>query len=249
MKLRTKILSGFLILAVMLACAGVLSIFELLSIGSSVKMLISDNYKSIIAAKAMIDALETEDSGVLLMVSGKWQKGRETAEQGDRAFRKAFEIAKNNITIPGEDRCVDRIASHYQTYRDLWMGPLAQPEAQRTLDWYFDGIHGALQNARQSVEALMMLNDETLYRTASDLQNRAQRAIMPGIVAILSALIFVVVFNYFINYYVVRPIKALAREVTNSVRLRGPINIEVETRDEIHDLASAIKKLATERPR
>jgi len=54
MKIRTKILLGFLILSVMLAIAGAYSIYELTSIGSSVQQLLDDNYQSITAAKNSI---------------------------------------------------------------------------------------------------------------------------------------------------------------------------------------------------
>jgi HAMP domain-containing protein len=244
MKLRLKILLGFLILATMLACAGVVSIYELLSIGSSVNRLLSENYQSIIATKTMMEALEREDSGVLLLLSGKWQRGRETIESGDRAFRQSFETAKNNITIPGENEYVDRIALKYQVFKDLWLEPVAGTEKEHNLDWYFEEIHEAFQAAKGSVEELMMLNDKTMYQMASGLHNRANRAIMPGIVAILSSLVFVIVFNYFINYYVVKPINMLIHAVRDNVKTGAPLNIEIETKDELHDLASAIRDLA-----
>ena len=247
MKLRIKILSGFLILAIMLACAGIVSIYELLSIGSSVKRLLSDNYKSINAAKTIIEALEREDSGVLLVLSGKWQKGSETIESGDRAFQQAFETAKNNLTIPGENEYVDRLSSKYQAYKALWMEPMTGTKREHNLDWYFEEVHEAFQAAKKSAEELMMLNDDTMYQTASNLQNRATRAIMPGIVAILSSLVFVIIFNYFINYYVVKPINILAQAVRDNIKTGAPLNIDIETKDELHDLASAIKVLAAER--
>jgi HAMP domain-containing protein len=220
MRLRIKILSGFFILATMLACAGLLSIYELLSIGASVNRLLSDNYKSINAAKTMIEALEREDSGVLLVLSGKWENGRETIESGDLAFQKA-----------------------------LWMEPLAGTKKEHNLDWYFEEIHGAFQTAKQSVEELMVLNDETMYLTASSLRNRANRAVMPGIVAIVSSLVFVLIFDYFINYFVIKPINILAQEAKNSIRTREPLKIDIETKDELRDLASAIQELASSRQR
>ena len=247
MRLRVKILSGFLILATMLACAGLVSIYELQSMGSSVNRLLNDNYASVNAAKTMIEALEREDSGVLLVLYGEWQKGRGTIELGDQAFQQAFKTAKNNITIPGENKYVDRIASKYQAYKDLWMESGDGASKEQSLDWYYEEMHEAFQAAKKSVEELMMLNDETMYQTATDLRNRANRAIMPGIVAILSSLLFVLIFNYFVNYYVVKPINLLVRGVRENVATGKPLNIDIETKDELHDLASAIKELAAER--
>ena len=249
MKLRAKILSGFVILATMLACAGILSIYELLSIGSSVNRLLNDNYKSINAARTMIEALEREDSGVLLVLSGKWQKGRETIELGDDTFHQAFSIAQNNLTIPDENKYVDRIASNYRQYKALWIESLAGEIKEYDLDWYFEKMHGAFLNTKKSVEELIVLNDETMYKTASSLHNRANRAIMPGIVAIVSSLVFVAIFTYFINYYVIKPINMITRKVRDSIPKKELLKISVESHDELHDLVSAIEEFALTRNR
>jgi len=247
MKLRMKILSGFLILATMLACAGMLSIYELQSIGSSVNKLLSDNYKSIDAAKTMIEALEREDSGILLVLSGKLQEGKGTIESGDSAFQQALQTAKNNITIQDENKYVNDVASKYQIYKALWIESLTGAREERDLDWYFEEGHKAFQDAKASVNELMVLNDEAMYLTASHLYNRANRAVMPGIVAVLSSLVFVLVFNYLINYYVIKPITILVQEVQDTIKTGKPLSVNIETKDEIRDLASSIERLAAAR--
>jgi hypothetical protein len=102
MSLRFKILSGFLILALMLAIAGIWSIYELNSIGTSVQELLDDNYRSIKAAEMMTEALERQDSGILLLLLGKWEEGRRILDSADNLFEKGYQIAENNLTIPGE---------------------------------------------------------------------------------------------------------------------------------------------------
>ena len=94
MGLRLKILSGFLILTMMLAVAGVWSIYELTTVGTSVQRLLDDNYKSINAGKMMIEALEREDSAVLLLLSGKWNQGRSIIESADEVFQRGFTVSQ-----------------------------------------------------------------------------------------------------------------------------------------------------------
>jgi hypothetical protein len=248
MKLQAKILSGFLILAAMLACAGMLSIHELRSIGSSVNRLLNDNYRSVNAAKTMLEALEMENSGVLLALSGKWQQGHASISAGDRMFQQAFETARNNLTVPGEGDSVGAIASAYAEYRRLWTQALEERGGDPPLDRYFDRFHEQYTAARTSVDALMKLNEESLYLTASSLHSRANRAIMPGIVAIVSSLVFVLIFNSFINYYVIRPIVSLTREIRGSTRSGAPLTLKIESRDELRDLAAAVRDLSIGRP-
>jgi HAMP domain-containing protein len=243
MGLRLKILSGFLILSAMLFVAGAWSIREVASVGTSVQKILDDNYKSINAAKMMIEALERQDSGVLLLLSGKWGEGRSIIQSADQAFLRGFHIAKNNITVPGEEAQIEDIQSRYKAYKDLWMQPISGTKVQGDLNWYFEGIHQAFMDAKASVDKLMALNDRTMYRTASDLKERAHRATMPGVVAILAALIFSLVFNYFIHIYVVNPIISITRGIQRFLETREPFQVQVETRDEIARLASSLSDL------
>jgi methyl-accepting chemotaxis protein len=243
MSLRYKILSGFLILAIMLGTAGGVSIVEFNKISHSVQSLLDDNYKSISAAKNMIEALEREDSGVLILMSGEWEKGRSTLKTADDDFTAAFSVAKNNITVSGEQACISAIDQTYGRFKALWERPIVDTGRQGNLSWYFTQAHPAFLDAKTVVNQLMTLNDRAMYLTASELKARAGRAIMPGIVAIVSALIFAVIFNFFINLYVIRPILKLISAIRDFMKTGEMIRFQVDTRDEIYKLTESIREL------
>jgi predicted PurR-regulated permease PerM len=246
MGLRTKILAGFLILTMMLAVAGIWSIYELTTVGTSVQRLLDDNYKSINAGKTMIEALERDDSGVLLLLSGKWEQGRAIIESADNLFQQGFKIAQSNVTIPGESTYVDAIDSRYKVYKDLWIKPIVDTSKEGNLSWYFQEVHQGFLNVKLSVEKLIALNDQTMYQTATDLKNRAHRAIMPGIVAILAALVFTVIFNFLINYYVVSPIIRTTKGIQKFMETGEPLRVDVETEDELLHLVASIQRLVAQ---
>lgn len=244
MKLRMKIMSGFLILVIMLAVAGIFSIYELLSISSSVQSLLDDNYKSIDEAKKMIEALESEDSGLLLIISGKRTEGRQMIEKADTIFQSALDTAKRNCTTTKELETADDISLEYKTYKALWADSLLGTHDNYGMDWYFEHSRSTFEAVKTLVNELMALNDAIMYQTASDLKNRMNRIIMPGIVAIVSALVFAFLFNYFINHYFVNPIISITNEVQNILKTGNPSSIEIETDDELKTLASAIHDLS-----
>ena len=246
MGVRAKILSGFLILAVMLFLAGAWSIYELSKIGTSVQKLLDDNYKSIDAAQLMTEALEREDSAILLLLSGNWKEGREIIKSADLSFRKAFQTAKNNVTIPGEKACLDEIEKTYRIFKRLWDKPIVETKREGNLTWYFQEVNPSFLNVKLAVEKLMALNDQVMYQTASNLKNRAHRAVMPGVVAILSALIFTLLFNYFVNYYLVSPIIKITKEIQKCLKTNEPFEVKIETKDELNLLASALQELVAQ---
>jgi len=245
MKLRLKILSGFIILTLMLTVAAVWSIYELKSIGVSVNELLQDNYKSIDAAKSMAEALEREDSGVLLLILGKWEEGREIIQSADKQFQAEFEIAANNITIDGEIEFIKEIQTKYKAYKDKWRKPIVGTSKEGDIGWYFEEVHKSFLDVKNSVAKLMDLNDETMFSTASNLRNKANRAIMPAIVAILSALIFSFMFNYFVNYYFVTPIVKITSGIKEFIEKRKPYSVQIKSKDELTELSSSISTLCS----
>ena len=189
MGIRAKIMSGFLILATMLLVAGAWSIYELKNIGISAQIILDENYKSIDAAKVMIEALEREDSAVLLLLLGKRDEGMDILKVADGNFQKALEIARNNITIPGERNYVDAIEKSYASYRKLWQ-PFTGVGYRGNLNLYFQEVNPTFITVKTAVTELMSLNHRAMYQTASYVEGRAHRATMPGIIAIAAAFIF-----------------------------------------------------------
>jgi methyl-accepting chemotaxis protein len=243
MGLRTKMLFGFTILTAMLFIAGVWSFYELRSMGSSVQKVLDENYRTVHAAKMMNEALERQDSGVLLLLLGRSEEGRATIRSGDEFFQKGFDVARNNIAIKGEQDYLDAIETKYKTYKNFLMKLAAGTEREADLPWYFQEVHKAFLNAKAAVTALTELNEKSMYQTASALNGRAHRAIMPGLVAILSALVFTLVFNYFVNLYVVTPIIKVTKGIRKFIETREPVDIEVEGKDELADLVSSVQDL------
>ncbi|MFZ7110172.1 MAG: hypothetical protein ACOWYE_00680 [Desulfatiglandales bacterium] len=243
MKLRVKILSGFMILALMLLIAGAWSIYQLNLIGVSVQRLLDDNYKSIKASNAMLQAVEREDSAVLLLLMGKWEEGRKILKSAQEAFVDGFEIAQNNLTVPGEKDYVDHIKAKHEFFSALWAKPIVDTEKEGDLNWYFTTMHKAFLDLKSSINELKTLNEEALYQTASGLKSRANRAVVPGTVAIVSALLFSLIFSYLVNLFMVSPIIRITRAIEDFTRKGMPFDVQVETSDEIRDLSVALSAL------
>jgi methyl-accepting chemotaxis protein len=227
----------------MLLIAGVMSIIEFSSISSSVQDLLEENYKSINAAKEMIEALEREDSGILLLLLGDWDEGRKTILEADSIFITAFNVAENNITIENEIMYVSDIEQKYMDFKKHWERPIVGTQKEGNINWYTYEVHPAFLEVKTAVKELMTFNDRTMYETSSILRNRARRSITPGIVAIISAILFSLMFNFFVNLYVITPIIKMTKGIKDYLQYKKPFNVETETNDEIADLANSLKNL------
>ncbi|MFH1566859.1 MAG: hypothetical protein ABIL09_02595 [Gemmatimonadota bacterium] len=243
MRLRPKILSGFIILALMLLVAGAWSVHELNQVGSSVQSLLEDNYRSIEAAKTMMEAVERQDSAVLLLMHGRWDEGRGILTAADSLFSAKLAFADGNITVAGERECLDSLRLHYAAYRQLWQRPIVDTAREGNLRWYFEVVHDAFSRTKADIVRLMGLNDASMYGAATELEARAHRAVMPGIIAIVAALVFTALFNFFINYYVIGPIVRITRAARAARDRRAPIAVTIDSDDELRDLAAAVADL------
>ena len=243
MGLRSKFLSGFLILAAMLVVAGVWSIYELKNIGQSVQTLLDENYRSIHAAKSMTEALERQDSALLLLLLGKEEEGRSILASAEESFSQAFVVAQNNITIPGEENIIGTINSAYNAYRQLLVHSPGEKFPDGGLNWYFEDVHAHFLLVKAAVADLMDLNDRTMYTTARNLEGRAHRATMPGIIAIVSAVLFSLLFSFLVNIYVVTPIIRITEAIKEYLEREKPFAVKIETEDELSLLAASIQNL------
>lgn len=241
--LKLKIFASFMLLIIMLAVAGTISIVEFRWLSNSVHGLIQDNYKSIEASKTMIVTLEREDSGILLLLLGELQEGRETLKSADSLFNIAFQTAKSNLTENNEALYIKNIETAYQAYKSSWERPIVDTDRQGNILWYKNDIHTKFLDTKNAIIELMSLNQSSMYKEVSELKEKSKRAIMPGIVSIVAALIFSLLLNFFITKYFVNPISELADAVNNFRDGDRKLQSNIKSNDEIKKLEVAISNL------
>lgn len=243
MKIRLKILSGFLVIVAMLTIAAVFGIYEFRKLSHSVDSLLSDNYTSIVACSNMLEGLEREDSGVLLFLMGQKDMGLAAIAEGDSIFTRSLQIVQNNITESNEEASINEIILQYSRYRQLLEILKTNDTVTSQMEWFTLAVNPVFKEVKTSIKSLMMLNQTSMFNESFQLQEKAQRAVMPGFVAVVAALLFAIVFNFFINYYFVSPIVRLIRAVNNYRPMGKEIDANIETNDELKMLEVAIREL------
>ena len=114
--LRKKILIGYGITLAVAMVVFLWAFVNLLRLGHASDAILSENYRSILAAENMIDAIERQDSGTLLIISGYEDDGLKQFRSSESLFLQWLGRAKDNITIEGEDKIINSIDTGYSSY-------------------------------------------------------------------------------------------------------------------------------------
>lgn len=241
--IKRKILLGFVIVIAMLATAGGVSIYEFVRITDLVKSMIKDNYKTIQSGRVMLESLERRDSGVLLLLLGQYDEGSRILKSADSTFREAMEIAENNITEVDEEVYISAIKDSYTAYSNA-INRAEIHDSTGLLAWYQLVVHKAFYEAKTRVNDLINLNQDAMFKESTQLEQQSRRAMMPGIVAICAALIFLLLLNFFISRYFVKPILKLIDHIHQHDNHHSNLRLtDIDSEDEIGELAKAIDGL------
>jgi methyl-accepting chemotaxis protein len=241
MGIRGKMLMGFLILVFMLFASGALSVFELTKLGRTVKGLITDNYKSIAYSKAMLEALEVQEKSVLVYISSSDKLNVEVFTQSHNLAQLYLDSAKMNLTVSNEKLYIDSIAKSYKVFNSSTLSFIESDSVN--LARYLNLVHPRYIEVTHHVKQLMTINQSALYSTAAYLEASAQRVVMPGLIVILTSIIFTLVFIYLVNHFFVSPIIKLTKGINDFVKFQKPFDVPLETKDELSSLKESIVNL------
>lgn len=247
MTLKRKILIGYGVAFALMGLVIVWAVTNLVSLGKATDAILSENYRSILAAENMVDALERQDSGMLLLFLGDAGKGIAQFRENEAVFLEWLARAKDNITISGEAQLVQAIEADYATYRNQFSAltdfretPKAAPESTD----YHQTVYPLFAKVREVCIGLRKLNEETMYAASVRAGNVAKRAIWSTALVAASALIVALMFSLFLAERIVRPIRrfmAASRKISAG---DYTVQVPVETGDELGRLAEEFNQMA-----
>ena len=113
---RQKILIGYGASLVLVVLVLAWAMFMMLRLGQASESILRENYRSIQAAEHMNDAIERQDSIVLLYLLGYQERGLKEFREHETSFLQWLGRARDNITVSGEKEIIDSIEQNYTRF-------------------------------------------------------------------------------------------------------------------------------------
>ena len=113
MNLRTKLLLAQGPLIAGLITLGVVGRAATSTLGHSSELILKDNYRSVLAAERMKEAIERIDSATLFLVAGREARAQAQLADHRRRFEAELAVQEGNITEPGETESTRRLRERW----------------------------------------------------------------------------------------------------------------------------------------
>lgn len=251
MTLKKKILAGYGVAFSLMVLVIVWAVVNLISLGQAANAILRENYRSILAAENMVDALERQDRGLLLMFLGDVKDGITQFRNNETVFLEWFTRAKDNITIPGEADLLIAIKADYDKYlqgfskiTDLAGNHIES--GQPSLNLYKDSILPIFNRVRNTCIQLRHLNEETMYKAGMRANQVAKTAIGSTVLVAASALIAALIFSILLARKIVRPLGAFMEASRRISTGDYSVQVPVETHDELGLLAGEFNRMTAQ---
>lgn len=250
MALKKKILLGYgVAFALMWVVIG-WAVENLISLGKASDAILRENYRSILAAENMVDALERQDSGILLKLLGEDRMGTAQFRENEAVFLQWLARAKDNVTVAGEADLVRSIDEGYSKFRVQFFAPTDRHDGEGSLgtadkNRYQQIVYPLFDKVRNACIQLRNLNEDTMYAASVRAGRVAGRAIWSTVLVAASAVIVALVFSLFLSERIVRPLRSFMEASRKIAAGDYTVQVPVETGDELGRLAGEFNEMTT----
>jgi NtrC-family two-component system sensor histidine kinase KinB len=199
----------------------------------------------------MVDELERQDSGILIMFLGAGEKGIDQFRESEKVFLEWLARAKDNTTIQGEAELVQSIETGYSKYRRQFsrlteLRNTAKIPIRSSLTTYQESVHPLFAKVREACVGLRYLNEKTMYEASVRASHVAKRAIWSTVLVAVSALIVALIFSLILAERIVRPIRYFMEASRKISSGDYAVKVPVETGDELGHLAGEFNQMAAQ---
>lgn len=223
------------------------AIFNLRTLGQASEAILQENYRSILAAENMIDSIERQDSGLLLMLLG-FEEGQTQFRENEFDFLRWLNRAQDNVTIAGEADVLQRINDGYVEYLtvDSRLLELRAQDPEAATAYYHETVMPIFRSVRDACVELRDMNQEAMVAASNRAQGVSQRAIwsMTAIGAVAAGI--GLLFSLILSNRIVQPLHDMAAATEEIARGNYDVDLGVETDDELGHLAERITNMADE---
>jgi two-component system, NtrC family, sensor histidine kinase KinB len=244
MTLRTRLLLAQGPLAVALALVGVMAVATLADLAKSGQRILADNYRSVLAAQRMKEALERIDSAALFLVIGKDALGLRQAAENRPRFESELQVEEQNITEKGEQEAADELRRSWTDYQRDFDAFVQLPSEQLRSDRYLAVLSPGFVRVKNSADTILAINQDAMVERSEQQRHKSELAKTLTVVAVLAALLAGLLASGSLVARALRPVAVLGQAVRRVGQGDLGARVRVNDSGEIGQLARDFNAMA-----
>ena len=174
MTLRGKLVLAQVPLALALVVVGVVSAVVTTRLGERARLILADNYRSVLAAQRMKESLERMDSQALVLLSARIQEVAPTFASQRDLFEKELVVQEGNLTELGEPEATARLRQAWDQYRGALGRFESTPDRAGRTELYFSLLQPAFLRVKAADDEILAVNQDAMVRKSDRAEERAQ---------------------------------------------------------------------------
>jgi signal transduction histidine kinase len=244
MNLYKKLLLAQAPIALALAIVGVFSVIVVSYLGTHSQTILKDNYRSVLAAQRMKEAIERMDSAALFLVAGESQKGLAQAEKNRPVFEAELKVQEGNITEAGEKEFTAGLRNAWLEYQSKFAKLGKTVNAVEAKQLYFSELESAFYKVKTAADEILAINQDTMVRKSDSVRRTAERMNAVTITVALAALALGLFVSTLLTRRMLKPLSALSEATRRLGEGHFDTRARVHGSDELAGLAHDFNAMA-----
>jgi len=243
---RQKIFIGYGASLILVVLVLSWAMFMMLRLGKASESILQENYRSIQAAEHMIDAIDRQDSAILLYLLGYKDQGLKEFRENETFFLQWLGRARDNITIPGEKEIVDSIEQTYTKFlgEAVNLHFKGAPNQAGVVNLYHESILPLFRSTRDTCVKLREINHETMYASSNRASRLSLQAVLSMSVVGSLAVVIGIIFSIFLTRLISRPVTELKQAALQIAEGNYEVQVPVRGSAELALLADQFNQMA-----
>ena len=244
MNLYKKLLLAQAPIATALAIVGVFSVIVVSFLGSHSQTILKDNYRSVLAAQRMKEAIERMDSAALFIVAGQRVKALEQADKNRLIFENELKVQEGNITESGEKEFTAQLRAAWTDYQKKFERLQNTANAEEARQLYFSDLESAFYRVKTAADQILAVNQDTMVRKSDEVIRTAERMNTITITVALAALVLGLFVSSLLTRRMLRPLAALSEATHRLGEGHFDARARVHGKDELARVARDFNAMA-----
>ncbi len=236
---QRQILLGYgVAMALMILVLG-WGLINLLRLGQASDAILRENYRSILAAEKMRDAIQRQEAATVLLLVDDQRDALERISGSQQQFLLHLSKARDNITIPEESAVVAELERDYSQFMFHFTRFLELPrtDTQAGLAYYRERLHPLVTSIQRTCDRLLALNQDTMVAGSARAHQMSRRAVWSMTAVGTGAIAVALLASFLLSARVSRPVRELVGATERVAAGDYDVRVTERSSNEFSDLA------------